>query len=123
MSATPAASGPTTTASAAGAATATAPATAVGAVAGGVIGSAVSDDDNRLIAILAGAAIGAVIGNEIDKEMDDDDRACFGHSLELLEDGRRVRWDGSRPDMFYSLTPDRPLRARRPRLPPLHAGP
>jgi surface antigen len=80
-------------------------ATAVGAVAGGVIGNEVASGDNKLIAILAGAAIGGVIGNEIDKELDDDDRRCFGHSLELLEDGSRVRWDGSRPNMFYSLTP------------------
>ena len=80
-------------------------ATAVGAVAGGVIGSKVGDDDHPLIAILAGAAIGGLIGNEIDKELDDDDRRCFGHSLELLEDGRRVRWDGARPNLFYSLTP------------------
>lgn len=80
-------------------------ATAVGAVAGGVIGSKVGDQDNPLIAILAGAAIGGLIGNEIDKELDDDDRRCFGHSLELLEDGRRVRWDGARPNLYYSLTP------------------
>lgn len=80
-------------------------ATAVGAVAGGVIGNEVASDGNKLIAILAGVAIGAVIGNEIDKELDDDDRRCFGHSLELLEDGRRVRWDGARPDLYYSLTP------------------
>lgn len=81
-------------------------ATAVGAVAGGVIGSKVgSDNEHPWIAILTGAAIGAVIGNEIDKELDDDDRRCFGHSLELLEDGRRVQWDGSRPNMYYSLTP------------------
>jgi surface antigen len=69
-------------------------ATAVGAVAGGVIGSKVgSDNEHPWIAILAGAAI------------DDDDRRCFGHSLELLEDGRSVRWDGSRPNLYYSLTP------------------
>jgi surface antigen len=80
-------------------------ATAVGAVAGGVIGAEVASDENKLIAILAGAAIGAVIGNEIDKELDDDDRRCFGHSLELLEDGRRVQWDGARRGMLYTLTP------------------
>ena len=95
---------------------------ALGAVVGGAIGAAVSDDDDRLIAILAGATIGAVIGHEIGDEMDDDDRACFGHSLELLEDGHKVVWDGSKRGMQYTLTPDRPLRARRPSLPPLHAA-
>lgn len=82
--------------------------TALGAVVGGAIGAAVSDgdDSDRLIAILAGAAIGAVIGHEIGDNMDDRDRACFGHSLELLEDGRNARWDGSRRGMFYMLSPD-----------------
>lgn len=80
--------------------------TALGAVVGGAIGSTVADGDDRLIAILAGAAIGAVIGREIGREMDDNDRACFGHSLELLEDGSHVDWDGIRPGMRYTLTPD-----------------
>lgn len=79
---------------------------ALGAVVGGAIGAAVSDDDDRLIAILAGATIGAIIGHEIGDEMDDNDRACFGHSLELLEDGRYVLWDGAREGMRYRLTPD-----------------
>jgi surface antigen len=80
---------------------------ALGAVVGGAIGAAVSDGDDRLIAVLAGATIGAVIGHEIGDEMDDDDRACFGHSLELLEDGHKVAWNGAKPGMLYTLTPDR----------------
>lgn len=79
---------------------------ALGAVVGGAIGAAVSDGDDRLVAVLAGAAIGAVIGREIGDEMDDRDRACFGHSLELLEDGRRVSWDGGRRGTTFTLAPD-----------------
>jgi surface antigen len=79
---------------------------ALGAVVGGAIGAAVSDEDDRLIAVLAGATIGAVIGHEIGEEMDDRDRACFGHSLELIEDGRNVRWAGARPGLSYTLAPD-----------------
>ncbi len=79
---------------------------ALGAAVGGAIGAAVSDGDDQLIAILAGATIGAIIGHEIGDEMDDNDRACFGHSLELLEDGRRVTWDGSRGGLTYTLAPD-----------------
>ena len=81
--------------------------TVLGAVVGGAIGSAVSDRDDRLIAILAGATIGAIIGREIGQDMDRNDHACFGHSLELLEDGRNVRWDGAQRGMYYVLTPDR----------------
>lgn len=80
---------------------------AIGAVVGGAIGAAVSDGDDKLVAILAGATIGAVLGREIGDEMDDGDRACFGHSLELLEDGRKVTWEGAKRGMTYTLTPDR----------------
>jgi surface antigen len=80
-------------------------ATVLGAVAGGAVGAAVSSDENRLVAIMLGAALGAVVGREIDKDMDRNDRACFGHSLELLDDDRRVWWDGSRSGMRYTLTP------------------
>jgi surface antigen len=79
---------------------------ALGAVVGGAIGAAASDGDDRLVAVLVGAAIGAVIGREIGDQMDDRDRACFGHSLELLEDGRRVSWDGGRRGMIYTLASD-----------------
>jgi surface antigen len=80
--------------------------TVLGAVVGGAIGSTVGSGDSRLIAILAGATIGAVIGREIGRDMDRSDHACFGHSLELLDDGRRVYWDGARSGMRYTLTPD-----------------
>ena len=80
--------------------------TVLGAVVGGAVGSAVGNDDNRLIAILAGATIGAIIGHEIGEDMDRNDRACFGHSLELLDDGRRVQWDGAQSGMRYTLTPN-----------------
>lgn len=79
--------------------------TVLGAVVGGAVGSAVGSDDNRLIAILAGATIGAIIGREIGQDMDRNDHACFGHSLELLDDGRWVRWDGARSGIRYTLTP------------------
>ena len=80
--------------------------TVLGAVVGGAVGSQVGNDDNRLIAILVGATIGAIIGHEIGDSMDRDDRACFGHSLELLDDGHRVRWDGARPGVSYLLIPE-----------------
>ncbi len=95
---------------------------ALGAVVGGAIGAAVSDDDDRLIAILAGATIGAVIGHEIGDEMDDDDRACFGHSLELLEDGHKVVMGRLEARHAVHAHARPPIRARRSRLPPLHAA-
>ena len=81
--------------------------TVLGAVVGGAVGSTVGSDDSRLIAILAGATIGAIIGREIGRDMDRNDHACFGHSLELLDDGHRVQWAGARAGMSYTLTPGR----------------
>lgn len=80
--------------------------TVLGAVVGGAIGSTVGSGDSRLIAILAGATIGAIVGREIGRDMDRSDHACFGHSLELLDDGRPVHWDGARSGMRYTLTPE-----------------
>ena len=80
--------------------------TVLGAVVGGAVGSTVGSDDNRLIAILVGATIGAIIGHKIGQDMDRNDRACIGHSLELLDDGRRVQWDGPRSGLHYALTPE-----------------
>lgn len=80
--------------------------TVLGAVVGGAVGSTVGSGDSRLIAILAGATIGAIIGREIGRDMDRNDHACFGHSLELLDDGRRVYWDGARSGMKYTLAPE-----------------
>ena len=63
------------------------------------------DQAGAAVGAVVGGAIGAVIGHEIGDNMDDKDRACFGHSLELLEDGRKVEWRGSTSDMVYALTP------------------
>lgn len=81
--------------------------TVLGAVVGGAVGASVADREDRLIAVLAGATIGAIIGREIGEDMDRSDHACFGHALELLEDGHRARWDGARPRLFWAVVPDR----------------
>ncbi len=78
--------------------------TVIGAVLGGATGAAVSDRDDRLIAVLIGASVGAVLGREIGRDMDRSDRACFGHALELGRDGQPVYWDGPR-GMHYQVTP------------------
>lgn len=77
----------------------------LGAVLGGAVGSTVGHGDSRLIAILVGASVGAVLGREIGRDMDRDDRACLAHGLELVGDGRPVRWDGARPGVLYTMTP------------------
>lgn len=79
-----------------------------GGVVGGVIGSEVSKGSpnaNRNIAIVVGTVIGATIGSEIGRRMDKTDRSCVGHSLELAEIGRSVRWTNPNTRVTYQLTP------------------
>ncbi len=77
--------------------------TVVGAVAGAVIGNRAASPDNRAIATLAGAIIGGVIGNRIGEAIDDRDRACIGHSLELVGAGRQVEWQNPSTGARYRV--------------------
>jgi surface antigen len=78
----------------------------VGGVAGGVIGNEVAKDSpNKGTAIVVGTVIGAAIGSEIGRRMDKTDRACVGHSLELAEVGRAVKWTNPNTRVTYQLTP------------------
>jgi surface antigen len=86
--------------------------TAVGAVAGGVIGNRSASPENRTIATVAGAIIGGVIGNRIGDAIDDRDRACMGHSLELVGAGRQVEWTNPRTGVSYNLRPVRDIDRR-----------
>ncbi|MGH8676336.1 MAG: RT0821/Lpp0805 family surface protein [Burkholderiales bacterium] len=82
---------------------------AVGAVLGGAVGGAVGarvgEGSDRVIATVLGAAIGAVIGAQIGRSIDERDRACMGHSLELMSDGRPVAWTNPSTNVSYRLTP------------------
>lgn len=79
--------------------------TVVGAVVGGAIGSQVGDGSGRTVAIIVGSVLGAVVGREIGRDLDDRDRACVGHSLELLKPGQKVRWANEQTHVSYVLTP------------------
>jgi surface antigen len=79
--------------------------TVIGAVVGGAIGSKVGEGSNRPVAIVVGSVLGAVIGREIGRDLDDRDRACVGHSLELVKLGQKVRWTNEQTRVGYLLTP------------------
>jgi surface antigen len=92
---------------------------AVGAVLGGatgaVIGSRVSEREDRPVAIILGSVIGAVIGAKIGEEIDERDRACIGHALELAAERKTVVWTNAKTGVTYRLTPTRNLgNAREP---------
>jgi surface antigen len=74
-------------------------------VVGGAIGSRVSNDSNRAVAIVVGSVLGAVVGREIGRDLDDRDRACVGHSLELVKLGQKVRWTNDQTRVSYVLAP------------------
>jgi surface antigen len=82
---------------------------AVGAVAGGVIGNRTASDENRTVATILGAVIGGLIGAKVGDSIDDRDRACIGHSLELVETGRAVTWRNPRTGIDYRVRPTRDL--------------
>jgi surface antigen len=86
--------------------------TVVGAVAGGVIANRAASAENRAIATLAGAIIGGVIGNRIGESIDDRDRACIGHSLELVGTGRYVEWQNPATGARYRVRPLRDIDQR-----------
>jgi surface antigen len=79
--------------------------TVVGAVVGGAIGSQIGDGKERTVAIIVGSVLGAVVGREIGRDLDERDRACVGHSLELVKVGQKVRWVNERTRVTYLLTP------------------
>jgi surface antigen len=83
----------------------------LGAVAGGAIGSQVGDKSDRPVAIAVGAVLGAVIGHEIGRNLDERDRACVGHALELVKDGRAVSWTNEVTHVSYVLTPRAPTKS------------
>ena len=89
----------------------------LGGVVGGAVGSRVGEGETRAVATAIGAVIGAVIGAQVGRSMDEEDRACVGHSLELVESGRAVHWVNQATGMTYTLIPitdytmsDRPCR-------------
>lgn len=84
--------------------------TVLGAVVGGAIGSQIGDGSGRTVAIIAGTVLGAVIGREIGKDLDERDRACVGHSLELVSVGQSVRWTNEKTRVAYVVTPLAPLK-------------
>ncbi len=86
--------------------------TVVGAVAGGVIGNRTSSPENRTIATLAGAIIGGVVGHRIGEAIDERDRACIGHSLELVGTGRYVEWQNPATGAWYQVRPLRDIDRR-----------
>ena len=59
--------------------------------------------DVRPVAIVLGSTKAALISASVRRDLDEADRACIGHTLELGENGRTVRWrsDG----VNYTLTP------------------
>jgi surface antigen len=79
--------------------------TVIGAVVGGAIGSKVADGSDRAVAIVVGSVLGAVVGRQIGRDLDERDRACVGHSLELVKLGQKVRWVNEQTHVAYVLTP------------------
>src|SRR5687767_981257 len=78
---------------------------ATGAVAGGVVGAAVSG--GRAVATGVGAVAGAVVGGVIGQSMDDQDRARTMYAMGHNPVNQSMRWVNPRTGMTYIVVPGR----------------
>jgi surface antigen len=85
----------------------------LGAAVGGAIGSRVGESTDRVVATAIGAVIGAVVGAQIGKVLDEEDRACMGQALELVDGSRPVYWTNERTGVQYTVTPGRDVPGER----------
>ena len=69
----------------------------------GVLGN--GDRNNNAIATILGAALGAIIDSKFGRNLEPVDRACIGHSLELVGDKKKVNWVNPNTNVAYALTP------------------
>ena len=80
-----------------------------GAVGGAVIANRTSTPENRDIATIFGAIAGGIIGSAVGSAIDNGDRACIGHSLELVPVGHPVYWNNPRSHVVWRVVPLRDL--------------
>jgi len=80
-----------------------------GAVGGAVIANRTSTPENRDIATIFGAIAGGIIGTAVGSSIDNGDRACIGHSLELAPVGHPVYWSNPRSHVAWRVVPLRDL--------------
>ena len=73
-----------------------------GAVAGGLLGSAVGGGTGQVVAIGAGAVAGALIGGAIGRSMDDNDRYQV---VTALDSNHRTYWVNDRTHTTYTVVP------------------
>lgn len=82
---------------------------AVGAVAGGLLGSAVENSDLRPLAILLGAAGGAWLGGKIGANLSEADQVAseeaIADSLETMQDGEVTNWQSETTTASATFTP------------------
>ena len=90
----------------------------MGAVAGGLVGSAVSRGNGRIAAVIAGAAIGGIVGSEIGRSLDRVDRQYAQRAeLDALEKGRsgeQTEWRNPESGRHGVVVPSYPyLRGKK----------
>ena len=88
--------------------------TAVGAVAGGLLGSAVGRGNGKIVGGLVGAVAGGIIGSEIGRSLDDRDRALARQAemdaLERGQSGRSYTWRNPDNGRYGEVVPSQPYR-------------
>lgn len=88
--------------------------TAVGAVAGGLLGSAMGRGNGKIVGGLVGAVAGGVVGSAIGRSMDQQDRILAQRAerdaFERGESGRPVAWRNPDNGRYGEVIPERSYR-------------
>ncbi len=79
--------------------------TITGGVAGGLLGSTVSQGGGQLVAIAAGSMVGAYMGGKIGHNMDVNDRRQVTKTLESNRVGQPAYWRNQKTGAQYKVVP------------------
>ena len=88
--------------------------TAVGAVAGGLLGSAMGRGNGKIAGALVGAVAGGIVGSAIGRSMDNQDRILAQRAeldaFERGQSGRPVAWRNPENGRYGEVIPSQPYR-------------
>jgi surface antigen len=86
--------------------------TAVGAIAGGMLGSALFHGSGQWAGILGGAVLGGIVGNQIGQSMDRRDRMNMQSAIVNTPVGQEASWTNSKTHRSYVVRPVKSFRKK-----------
>lgn len=86
--------------------------TAVGAIAGGMLGSALFHGNGQWAGILGTAVVGGIVGNKIGQDMDRRDRMNMQSAIVHTPVGKEATWKNADTDRTYVVRPVKNYRSK-----------